>query len=606
MPDNADKTIEEVNIKQRYPARLQLLAKSWTDKWQGALEHTQRLAKLWASGYFDRGYARWHLINLMNRGVSTVVAYLCEGNPKVLIESLAPNLRYYARARQLVLNYLITKNNFAEEVFIPGATASMFGAGIARTFFEYDRVIDKNNEKIKIGTPRVAIIEPCDYIGDPSARRRGDFAIEGDVYRLPTRYAKDLFAKKDKFGRQVADFIYPDCKLATKFSNEELIISGVRDQLTGGYDFNKLAEEEFTTFIDIYHHKDKTIATIMPMGKKAIILKEIEWDGPGDSPYDYLGYKYLQGIPLPLPPAWDWYDLDVTMNLMGQTARVQAESQKNLIVADATAKDAAESALKNKNMNVVIATGMDSVKKYSFGGVAPENYQWMAFAESEFTKSGIPAEVMRGVGAEAKTFGQEQLIFANASRIVNNFYTRFHQWMTSILNKWSWAVGQTPNNYVEILDVVKIPGLNDYELPVYFTKKEKSAEFESFLLKVMPYSTQRTTPELMYQNLYKFLVQWIIPTLQFRVQQGSMIDFPVLDRLLADYGGIETFQQWYKSVLPGELDNVDFVMKSQKNKYKQPSDQAGATQASKEANLAQYEARERPTGPMEMPKLTAK
>jgi len=586
MIENANKIIDEKNISQRYEARLQTLAAAWGKKWEGALDHTQRLTRLWASGYFDKGYARWHLINLMNRGVSTVVSYLCEGNPKVLVEPKAPKLRYYARARQLVLNHLIEQNNFADEVFIPGATASMFGMAIARTFFEYDRIVDYKNEQIKVGIPKVVIIEPCDYIGDPSAKRQKDFAIEGDIYKLPTEYAKDLF------GNKYADFIQPDCKLVTKYSNEEIVAKA------GSFDFNRLAEEEYSTFIDIYLKKEKTIVTIMPMGHKAVILREIEWDGPGDSPYDKLGYKYLPGIPIPLPPAWDWYDLDVTMNIMAQTARIQAESQKNLIVADADAKDAAETALKNKNMNVVIAHGMDAVKTFSFGGVSPQNYQWMAFAETEFTKSGVPAEVMRGTGAEANTLGQEQLIFANASRIVNNFYTRFHQWMTSILNKWSWAVGQTPNTYIEILDTVKIPGLNDYEMPVYFTSKEKSAEFESFLLKVIPYSTQRTTPELMYQRLYQLMTAWMIPTMQLRMQQGSSIDFPVVDKLLADYGGIESFQLWYKSVLPNESPDVDFVMKSNKG---QGNDKAGATLASRQANLQQQQERTQPTGPMVLP-----
>lgn len=584
--DSAQKTLDEYNIRQKYPARLQTLCAAWTKKWEGPLAHTQALAKLWASGYFDKGYGRWHLVNLMNRGISTVVAFLCEGNPKVLIEPRAPKLNYYTRARQLIFNYLIDKNNFADEVLIPGATASLVGDAIARTFFEYDRVISKNGEVIKVGTPKVAIIEPVDYIGDPSAKKRGDFAIEGDTYRLPTEYAKDLFAKKDKSGRQVADFITADCKLATKYSNEEIATKG-------GFDFNRLAEEEFTTFIDVYQRKEGIISTIMPMGRTAIILKEIEWDGPGEGPYDILGYKYISDIPISLPPAWDWYDSDITMNIMAQTARVQAESQKNLIVADPRAKEAAEAALASKNMNVVIAQGMDAVKTYQFGGVAPENYQWMMFAEAEFTKSGIPADVLRGVGAEAQTLGQEQLIFSNATRIVNNFYNRFHAWMTSILEKWSWAVGQTPNTYVEILDKVKIPGLNDYEMPVYFTSKEKSADFDSFILKVIPYSTQRTSPELMYQRLYQFMVSWIIPTMQFRMQQGSMIDFAAVDKLLADYGGFENFAAWYKTVIPQEMDNVNFIMKSSKNTG-QSNDKGGALLSSRMANKTQQQ--ERTTG----------
>lgn len=571
--------------KQTFEARLQTVANAWGKKWEGPLDHSQRLLRLCASGYYNKGYSRWHLINLMKRGVSTVTAYLCEGNPRIMIESLAPKLKPYAYGRQLILNHLIEKNKFADEVFIPGAVQSMFGGAIARTFFEYDRVVDIDNERIKIGTPKVSIIDPADYIGDPSAKVRGDFAFEGDIYRLPTKYAKDLFSGKNKEGQEIADYITPDCKLITKYSAEEIAVKE-------NFDFNKLALEEYTTLMDIFLKKDKTIITIMPMGKKAIILREVEWKGP-DSPYDYLGYFYLPGIPIPIPPAWDWYDLDVTMNIMGKAAREQAESQKNVIVTDPTSKDEAKKILSAKNMDVILSKSPELVKTLAIGGVNPDNYAWLNWAESEFTKSGTTPDVLRGAGAQAETLGQEQLIFSNAARIVNNFNTRFTEWMTSILNKWSWAVGQAPNTFVQVLDSIRIPGVGDYEYPVVFTKGDKVADFESFIMKVVPFSTQRTSPEIMYQRLFQFMTSWIIPTMALRAEQGTTVDFATVDRLLADYGGFQNFPAWYKSVVPQQQIDVDYVMKSgQESKSPgQQNDKFGATMPSRQANLAQQQSR---------------
>jgi len=580
--NNAKNKLDEKNVKQKFAARLQTLASAWSKKWDGSLEHSQRLMRLCAAGYFDKGYARWHLINLMNRGVSTVVSYLCEGNPKLLIEPLAPKLKPFAYSCQLILNFLIEKNNFADDVFIPGGTASMFGAGIARTFYEYDRVISKKDEKIKIGTPKVAIIDPADYIGDSSAKHRSDFAMEGDTYRLPTKYAKDLFARKVN-GKQIADYIIADSNLCTKYSAAEIAAKN-------SFDFNRLALEEYTTFMDIYLRDSKTIVTIMPIGKKAKILKEMDWKGPGEGPYDYLGYKYLPGIPVPLPPAWDWYDLDVTMNLMAKTAREQAESQKNIIITDPAGKELGKQTIKAKNMDVITGKNIESIKTLSIGGVNPENYSWLNWAEGEFTKSRTTPDVMRGAGAQAKTLGQEQLIFQNASRIVNNFYTRFQGWMTSILKKWAWAVIESPSTYVEVLDTLKLPGVGAYEYPVVFSKADKVADFYDFVLKIVPYSTQRTSPDMMYQRLFQFMSQWILPTMQLRAQQGSTIDFAIVDRLLADYGGFENFPQWYKSVVPHELSDVNYVMQSKKSPG-QGDDSLGSTEPSRLANLAQQQAR---------------
>jgi len=577
--------LDERNVKQKYVSRLQTMSAAWPKKYEGPLSHSQKLINLWVSGYYQKGYSRWHLINLMNRAVSSGVSYLAEGNPKVLIEPAAPKLRQFAYSMRLIVNFLIEDYDFAGNVFRPGAIASYFGAAIARTFFEYDRCVSVGNEQIKVGTPKVAIIEPCDYIGDVSAKVRADFAIEGDKYKLPTKYAKDLFARKDKFGNQIADYIQADCKLQTKYSTTEITAKE-------SFDFNKLGLEEYTTFMDIYNRKEKTIETIMPMGQKAVVLKTIKWKGPG-TPYDYLGYRYPNNCPIPLPPAWDIYDLDVTSNIMGKAAREQAESQKNVIAAEPAGKNAAEAVLKGKNMAVLSVKGMEHVKQFSFGGVNPDNYAYMQWCEDQFQKSGATtSDIMSGKGPTSDTLGQDQMVFANATKMVNGYYTQFHEWMSSILRKWVWAVMEEPTTYVGVLETVKVPGINDIEYPVYYSKPDKVADFQNLILKVVPYSTQRKTPEQEYQRLFQFMSGWILPTLQLRRAQGSDIDLSMVDKLLADYGGFDNFPMWYKSIVPQEGLNTDYLLKTKNKKNAgQMNDSAGSMGVSRAANSQGYDQR---------------
>jgi hypothetical protein len=577
--------LDERDVKHNRVARYQMLAKSWQKKYEGALHHSQKLQELWISGYYNKGYSRWHLINLMNRAVSAGVSYLAEGNPKVSIEPKAPKLRSFAYAMKLIVNFLIEKYDFADNVFIPGAVASYFGPAIARTFEEYDRCVSIDNELIKVGSPKVAIIEPCDYIGDPSVKVRADFAFEGDMYRLPTEYAKDLFARKNKYGKQVADYIQSDAKLTTKYSTEELTSKS-------GYDYNKMALEEFSTFMDIYNRKEKTIETIMPMGHKAIVIKTI--DSPVN-PYDYLGYRYPPNCPIPIPPAWDIYDLDTTTNVVADAERRKAEGQKEILAAEPTGKKAAEAVLKaKKGIDVVTVKGMDGVKQFKFGGVTNEGLAWLQFAEGEFQKAGsTTSDIFRGAGPTSDTLGQDQLVFSNAARMVNSYYTRFHNWMTSILRKWTNMVMDNPSSYVEVLDTVKVPGLGDYEYPVFYSKADKVAEFSQLILNVVPYSTQRKTPEMKYQSLLQLMTTWILPTMQLRRAQGADIDLQMVDTLLADYGGFDSFPEWYKSVLPGDNPQVDYLMKTGKQKKNpgQMSDQLGATFPSRAANSAGFDLR---------------
>jgi len=328
------------------------------------------------------------------------------------------------------------------------------------------------------------------------------------------------------------------------------------------------------------------------MGHKAVVLKTI--DSPFN-PYDYLGYRFPPNCPIPIPPAWEIYDLDVTVNKVAKSEREKAEAQKTIIAAEPTGKKAAEAVLKGKNMDVITVKGMDGVKQFSFGGVSSEGLGWLQWADQEFQKSGSTTnDIFRGAGPTSDTLGQDQMVFSNAARMVNGYYIRFHNWMTSILRKWTNLVMDNPASYVEVLDTVKVPGLGDYEYPVYFSKADKVADFSQLILNVTPYSTQRKTPEMKYQSLMQLMTTWMLPTMQMRREQGADIDLQMVDNLLADYGGFDSFPQWYKSVLPGNNPDVDYLMKSggQSKNPGQMNDAMGATLPSRMANSQGYDARQ--------------
>lgn len=565
---------------QTFPSRLQMLSRYWSKKNESAYKHTQKLLYNYASGYYNEGYTRNHTINLIDRGVNTITPFLVEGNPKILVQSKIPAFRGWAYTIQLGLNYLINELNLAENVLIPAAFNSMFGLTVARTSFEYDRLISLNNEQIKFGNPRVEVIDAVDYIGDVSAKRIWDFTFEGDIYKLPTTYAQDFFAGKDKFGNQIADYITPDGKLLEKYSPQE--ISDV------DFSMDRLSLRQFTTFIDIYLHDENTIVTIMPMGKKAKILREVEWKGPKGGPYDKLYYKFFPGTPTPLPPAWAWHDLDVNINILMDKFREMAENWKQLIAYSDEAADDIKRITKTPHMGTVNVNDVNALKQLDFGGINPLNFQYISFIEQLFTKAGATPDVLGGRGAQAPTFGQEQLIFSNATRIVNNMYNRFHSFMTSIIRKLAWEYLTNPLTQVPI--VKEIPGVGNY--PAIFSNMKDVSNFYDFVFKIVPYSTQKTNPKMLYQELMQFMTQWVLPTMQMASAQGSQIDVPAVTRILAEYLGEETFNSWYKSAIPSELERI-MPYKMLPNKG-QGNDSFGATLGSKMANLNRDQTEEKP------------
>lgn len=559
--------------EQRFEVRLQKLVKAWQKKQEPSLQHRHNLLALWASGFFDPGYTRQHLINLVDRGVSTIVPFLVEGNPQIMVDTLVGKYRPWAFTTQLMLNFLVKNMNLADSVLIPAARNAIFGAGITRTFTEYNRQINLDNEVIMGGTPTIRVIDDADYIGDPAAKSRSDFIIEGDVYKLPTAYARELFSK-------YADYIMPDCRLVSEYHPDKIS--------EGEFDFNRLSLRDYSTFQDIYLYDEGVTVTIMPEGKKARILRTVEEDGPGGSPYDFLGFEYFPGTTYPIPPAWRWHDLDVTMNLLADKARQQAESQKDLIFVPPSEKELGVKVRDARNLDILTVMTPESIKKESFGGVNPDNYNWMQFAESAFTKTGANPDVIAGRGSQSPTLGQEQLVYANATRIVNNMYTRYQHFMESILRKLAWRIWTDPTVYFQFLH--EIPGVG--QIPKVFSQADKVGDFYDFVFKIKPYSTQRTSPEVMYQKMMGFMSQWILPTYGFAAQQGAQLDIPIVTRILSDYLGFENFNQWYKTATPQPTDSIDYQMQPMKNKFGQGNDYFGATSESKNANLKQQQDRE--------------
>jgi hypothetical protein len=578
----ARKEVTFASNTKSFAAGLQDKCDAWKRLNEGVQKNRKLMLNAFLSGYSTSSMYSEHFINLVDRGVSTVVPYLVEGNPRILVETNITNYRPWAYTTQLALQFFINKLDLANNVFIPAAVNSMFGAGIARTHYVYDRIVTINDEPINVGSPWVDLIDDTNYIGDPSAKRRSDFAFEGDVYVLPTNYAKQLFAGKDKNGNQIADYISPDSKIVPDYSPKRLT--------NPNFDRSELSLRDYTTFVDVYLRDEGTIVTIMPKGKKAKILRETEYKGPGDGPYDYLGYKYAPETCYPIPPAWAWYELDKTMNVLAQKMKEQAESQKDVIAYNAEAAEDAGRIVDASNMGTVRVDNVDALKQVSFGGANPQNWDYMNWIEMQQTKQGANPDVLSGRGGQAPTLGQEQMMYNNATRIVGNFYNRYQDWMTGIVKKLAWAFWHDPTVYVPVIK--EVPGAG--QLPEVFADAEKVGDFYDFAFKIVPYSTQRMNPELQYQKMMQLAGQWILPTLGMAQAQGAQLDIPLATQILGDYLGVESLKQWYKTAVPSELDQVPYKMApdGSKNKRQQGNDSNGATLGSRLANLGQQQDRE--------------
>jgi len=159
--------------------------------------------------------------------------------------------------------------------------------------------------------------------------------------------------------------------------------------------------------------------------------------------------------------------------------------------------------------------------------------------------------------------------------------------MNAIVRKLAWQFWNDPTQYMPVMK--EIPGVST--VPVVFSQAERVGDFYDFMFKVMPYSTQRQSPEMMYQKMITFLTQWLLPTLPAAQLQGSTVDFDSVSKTLANYLGLESFSNFYIPSIPQQAGNVPYRMSKDQKNPGQGNDSIGATGPSKMANLSQQQAR---------------
>jgi hypothetical protein len=498
-----------------------------------------------------------------------------------MVETRIPEYKPWAEVTELALNHFLKQTKFAERVLIPAARQSMMSQAVTRTSLVHHRNYERQEGVYKLGTPHTEVIDFINYLGDPTAHRREDFIFEGDQYSLPTEYAREFF------GSKYADDIVADGK-SRFYRNQDWTPHDLVEQ---EFLHNKdiLALREFSTFIDLYLYDEGVIITIMPEGKTPRILRTVEWEGPEGGPYDVLQYKQIPNVPIALPPAWDWMDKDITVNLLTEKMRQQAEAQKDFIAVQG--EEDGNKAREVPNNGIVTFDNLEALEKVSIGGVNPINFQWVDYILQQFQMSGGAANpVVQGAGTAADTLGQEQMVYNNATRVVSDMYNRFQDFANSILKKQAWAFWIEPTTYVPVIK--ERPGLGS--IPVVFDDKHKVGEFYDFAFSIIPYSSQREMPATKFQKLMLMLSQWTLPTLQFAMAQGAQIDFNKINETIAHYLGVDSFDDWYKTARPRGLEgmvNYKMMPADKKNKSPQSNDAMGATGMSREGNMLQQQTR---------------
>jgi hypothetical protein len=400
----------------------------------------------------------------------------------------------------------------------------------------------------------------------------------GNFYTMPTKLAKEFFGPKH------ADHISPTYKLFGDNTVTDIVKRNVN-----GTDYHTL--RSLTRFMDIYLPDERVIITLLGDGEYHRILRTVEYDGPETGPYDVLAFKFAMKQPMPLPPAWGWIDMDTAMNKLINKMRNQAEREKSILTYTPEAQEDADNITRAPDGGTCSVSDVNSVKVHQIGGTNPENYNWVTYIEGQFSIQGGNLYQLGGRGAQAETLGQEQMLMTNASRIVDDMEQSVYDFAQSIFKKLTWYIWNDP--MIQIPVIKRIEGAGSIE--VIYDKYAREGDYGDFNFKIRPYSMQRFNPSIQGQKLIQFLTAWVLPVMGMAANQGVQLNIDAATKKIAEYLQLDIDDIWNSAVPEdaGLVGNGPYQPTQGTPKMSkmtgQTDDRMGASDASKQGNLLQYQ-----------------
>jgi len=357
-----------------------------------------------------------------------------------------------------------------------------------------------------------------DYFHDMNASRIEKGEYQGHFYYINLERAKD----NPNFIKEARERLTPDGeeREATDYARLHDIggIVGPRDK----------SLHDMVTLMNVWIPEEKLLL-VLPNNatKPGDVLQIVEWDGSKHGPYIYLGFKWMDGNTMPKSLFMELAPIHVSVNNVGRKVKDSIEAFKRIgLVPGAADTQDAKNIMKTQHGDVTGVENPGAIVEQTYGGVDAGSLTVLQMLQERFSYYGGNLDVLGGLKSQAETLGQEQILQQQSSGKLNhmrNEVNRFVQQAISDYALWMWK-SQQPFNVTY--------SIGDFEIPVEFSKDERSHDFFAHTIEVVPYSMAMRTPQQKFVELMTVLDR-LMPYWPMFQAQGATINAKEFLRLAA-------------------------------------------------------------------------
>jgi hypothetical protein len=495
--------------------------------------------RLYAGGNWgtNRGPTEHSPVPLVEMYVDTVSRYMGY-DPSAFVTAKPMELRDQAVKFQMALDKNARElelgrvgREAVKSAMLAGMGVTMVGLNLAgstelhgRTFFQDE--------------PFATPISFSTWFHDMSAPDLSCLEYEGNQFRVPLD--------------QLLDY-----KLATKGLQDKLQASGRSYKtLSGDDDVAAMAHEPSDSDVEIYDHID-LLNIYLPMSNLLLVVpadgpfeavRIIEWDGPHHGPFHKLWFELIPGSSVPHSPIASVKDLHVIANDSYEKLTNQFMEEKTVLGYSGVAAEDAERLVRASDMDKIKLNHPQGLNIFKFSGMDANGQAFFLNTKQLFDWAAGNLSSLAGLGPQADTARQEDLISQTSSRKVKAMQEDFMAYMRGILRHLAWYEWTDPIR--KRMLTRRIPGTS-VEIQTEWSAETRRGNFLDFDIDIEAYKSRHQSPSEKAMQLNQFVQGVLMPSLQFMQAAGVGIDWVDMLKTLARYQGLSEVENWFIEGIAG-------------------------------------------------------
>ena len=463
-------------------------------------------------------------LNQMAQQEQVLVQHLSGGNPKALVVPGGPGMGAAAYEQTLAVNAVAERLNMRRK-FRRLVQDALYGMGICRIGMVPDRNVslreiapelDEEGE-VGIGRMEVKVISLESWVHDCQADTLEEREFCGHAYWVAKEDIEHYLP-----GVSAADLATEEKRWIDEHGNE---MAGALSRGTDGEGQDGLRQKYWLW--DLWVPGENMIVTT-PVNGTGEIANVRQWNSRPGGPYLFLYYRELpdQAIPISIQA-----DLALVHDSLNSTFRKlidQTREAKTVLGFKPGHESDAEGIRDSTTRQIIQMRDPDSVKEFNFNGPDQSLLGMLLQTRELASIIGGNTDVLAGLGAQTPTATQEKMVSSSASGKIQLHEVDTADFQVEVFEAIRWYLYHEQQDPIPI--VKEIEGTS-IRIPGEFSAimaEAQPGQFNSFLMKIEPYSGIYRSPEDRFQALLSLWERLIMPG----VQAGVMDSTPDMDHLM--------------------------------------------------------------------------